>query len=749
MWIQLIGVLAFGLAAPLWAKHGLLSTTDRDAWIDQRFQDLVNGGLVSNPGRPLNELTNLQVAQLTAEAAHTVLAQADVLPPPTLDGMPPSIPGDLPAPSPALAPEQQSSQVSKGLKDLVEEFKNELSAMDVDVARLEDKIYDQKRRNENFAARQQEYLRLTGTTPYGDGAVFSNLYRGFGANSSYPSMDYNDFMYLDFGFKGVPAPFVLFDAQLRITRTIGLYYVDPITPPITLRWLSLTNFNELATITVGDFYKSYTPLTLWNNDVPVYTFIEPTSFQRNRKAVEDLVYMDHEPDWHLRGFQASSSMAWPDNVFLSYFKLHMMAGELKSATQASFSNYFAASQASLSFFNDNLEFKGVGLLLWNDPNTVSIPYIVDFPSTFAKQYQIGSLSARLNIPFADKVSLSGSLEGAFNQYQDDINNPLRVFQDWAVLGNASLNISGVHLTTKYYNVGPYFYSPGAQTNHYSAVPGQQGYIGTNLFLDDALPGYLDNYVFQKVDRPVFAGYDRMAENMLPYGDATPNRLGMVFGFSADIGKNGWLKPQASWIAPISTLQMHEIQAVDVLNPAGTGAVAVDAATNTQTGRTFGGYEGALTIDLAKAMDLKDKTYQVSFDYKNQTTDLGIGAALFTVNTFIASWDFCPPIKGFDSLVFSVGFESINSSGSEYVLNGVGSPSTYANYSFYLDTGSLGSYAYTPLNISKTVWAFGAMYPLTPAIRFRGDLFLNQYTYTDVPGYDRHDEIGRIACEASF
>ena len=696
MWIQLIGVLAFGLAAPLWASHGLLSTTDRDAWIDEKFQDLVNGGLIGNPGRPLNELTNLQVAQLTAEAAHTVLAQADVLPPPTLDGMPPSLPGDLTAPGPALAPAEQPSQASKSLKDLVEEFKNELSAMDVDVAKLEDKIYDQKRRNENFAARQQEYLKLTGTTPYGDGAVFSNLYRGFGANSPYPSMDYNDFMYLDFGFKGVPAPFVLFDAQLRIT-----------------------------------------------------------SFERNRKAVEDLVYMDHEPDWHLRGFQASTEVAWPDNVFLSYFKLHMMAGELKSATQASFSNYFAASQASLSFFNDNLEFKGVGLLLWNDPDSASIPYVVDFPSTFAKQYQIGSLSARLNIPFADKISLSGSLEGAFNQYQDDVNNALRVFQDWAVLGNASLNISGVHLTTKYYNVGPYFYSPGAQTNHYSAVPGQQGYIGTNLFLDDALPGYMDNYVFQKVDRPVFAGYDRMAENILPYGDATPNRLGMIFGFSADIGKNGWLKPQASWTPPLGTLQMHEIQADDVLNPAGTGAVAVDAATNTQTGRTFGGYEGALTIDLAKAMDLKDKTYQVSFDYKNQTSDLGIGAALFTVNTVIGSLDFTPPIKGFDSLVFSVGYEYAKSSGSEYVLGGVGSPSTYANYPFYLDDGSQTSttfaspYVYQPLNITKAVWAFGVMYPLTPAIRFRGDLFLNQYTWTDVPGFDRNDVIGRMACEASF
>jgi hypothetical protein len=93
-------------------------------------------------------------------------------------------------------------------------------------------------------------------------------------------------------------------------------------------------------------------------------------------------------------------------------------------------------------------------------------------------------------------------------------------------------------------------------------------------LDDGLNGYLDNYVFQSVNRSTLAPYDRMAENILPYGDSTPDREGFVLGFSAEIGRNGWFKPQAS-----CDLAMKELQPDFV----GTTIVG-DPST-----RTFGGY----------------------------------------------------------------------------------------------------------------------------------------------------------------
>src|SRR6202044_2768474 len=129
-----------------------------------------------------------------------------------------------------------------------------------------------------------------------------------------------------------------------------------------------------------------------------------------------------------------------------------------------------------------------------------------------------------------------------------------------------------------------------------------------------------------------------------------------------------------------------------LNAAGTGQIPVDSQTNTATPRVFGGYEGALTVDFAKAFDLKAQTYGVQFDYKHQTTDLGLaGVSPFTVNTLILAADFNIPLSTLSSVVWSAAFEQAQSSGSEYFLNGAGNPSTLANYSFYLDTSTLGSY----------------------------------------------------------
>ncbi|HEY5039400.1 MAG TPA: hypothetical protein VIJ93_10040, partial [bacterium] len=662
---------------------------------------------------------------------------------------PSAMPGTLPAPGPAIpAPAPAATQ---GVSQLVEEFKNELSAMEVDLPQLEDAIDQVQLHNESFDNLQKRFLKKTGTEGSGYSRGYFNNFRGFGKDAAYPAMDYNADIFMDWRLRSVPVPNILFDATIRFWRSSGMYYADPIpSPRVDLRWLSLTSFNEYSTVTAGDFFQHYTPLILWNAEIPVYTFIEPTSYHRTRKDVEELIFMNHGPDWRLRGFQASTAVAWPDNPVLSLFKTQVMAGPLKQASQFGYGDYFAGSQSSLSFLNNNVEFKGAGLLIWDDNNSANVPYLPTFPLTFAKQYQIGSLSSRINVPFDTDVSITGTAEYAGSNYQDDLNNPLRVFQDWAMFGTGALNISGFHLTAKYYNVGPYFYSPGAQTNRFTPGNGTTSYLSNTSFgREDFLPGYLNNFVFQNASRPSFVPYDRMAENVLPYGDASPNRIGLITGLTLDIGTKGCLKIQGSYMPTLSGMQMREIQPNFVLNGAGTGSVAVDSTTNTAAARTFGGYEGALTFDFAKAFDLKEKIYQIAFDYKNQTTDLGLGASPYTVNTLIGAVDFTIPIAGFDKVVLSGAFEQAQSTGSEYVLSGSGKPPTYANYPFYLDSSSLGNYTYTPLNITRTSWAVGFLYPLSKTINFRGDYFFNQYTWIDNPTFDRREGIWRFTYELSF
>jgi len=754
--LTILGFVGFAAAAPaVFAAHGTLLSKDRDPWINASVDRLVSAGWANALGKPVQDMNNLEVAEFTKEAGDMIVAQAmPLLPPPGLST--PEVPMPPPAgfPMPGLA-NSPSPSATADMKRLLEEFQEEVTAMGADLPQIEDRIYTLEHHNEAFTLLQDKYLKRTGTTLSGYSRGYFNTFRGFGANAPYGPMDYNDDIFAEMDLKSVPVPSILFDARIRFWTTIGLYYQDPFAKnggqPFDIRWLSLSSVNPYVNITAGDFLQHYTPLTLWNYEVPVYTLTEPTSYYRTRKNVEELVSMNYGTDWRLRGFQAYSSIDAPKNPYFDSFKIQAMGGPLDQADLSHFGSYYAGSQASLHFFEDNLEMRASGLMLWDDAGTADATLVTNTP----KQYQVGSFSGRFNIPLGSKdISLSGTGESAGSSYQDNLNDTQSLFQEWAQMFTGSINVKGVHLTAKYLNIGPYFYSPGAQTNRYTPALGQPGYLSDSHFWsENFLVGYLNNFPFQGIQgtgRPTYAPYDRLSENVLPYGDSTPNREGFVFGLSGEIGKNGWLKPQASWIPNSDGLRMQEIQPDYVVNGAGNQAVAVDSTTNTAGARTFSGFEGALTLDLAKAFDLEDKTYQISGDYKDQTTDLtGLAGGTFEVKTIILGADFTIPAKGFDTVVLSAAFKQTQSTGNEFVLGNVGNPSTLASYSFYMDNSKLGTYVYAPLNLTKTSWAFGFLYPFSKTIQFHGDVFLDQITSSDFPLYDNRDLIWRLNYEAWF
>ena len=417
--------IGFAAAAPaVFAAHGTLLSKDRDSWIDASLEKLVEAGWVTAPGKALKDLNNLEVAQLTKEAGDIVVAQGVPMLPPTglsspeVPMAPPmgvAMPGLSAAPSPAAA---------ASLKKLVDEFQEEVTAMGADVPQIEDRIYLLQHQNEAFTALQEKYLQRTGTEFSGFSRGYFNTFRGFGANAPYGPMVYNDEIFAEMDMKSVPVPSVLFDARIRFWTTIGLYYQDPIEKnggtPFDIRWLALSSVNKYVNLTAGDFLQHYTPLTLWNYDVPVYTLTEPTPYRRTRKDVEELVSMNYGSDWRMRGFQAYSSIDADKNPFFDSLKIQAMGGPLDQANLSQFGSYYAGSQVSLHFFADNLELKGSGLMLWDDPGTADATQI----SYNAKEYQIASLSGRANIPLGGKdFGLSGTGEYAGSSYQDNVNDP--------------------------------------------------------------------------------------------------------------------------------------------------------------------------------------------------------------------------------------------------------------------------------------------------------------------------------------
>jgi hypothetical protein len=762
-WVTLATV-----ATPVFARHGTLLSTDRDSSINVDLSGLIASGWVKDPGKSVDQLTNLEVAQLTGQAAAGLpLPGMEELPtmsaPPMLPDAPqaPSAspldlsthpPDGLPMTTDALLPDS-ASPVSiasgKSVKELAKEYHDELVAMGVNTAKIEDRINQLEHNNQTLTELQRQYLARVGIQFAGYSRGYFNEYRGFGNNHFYDPAVYNAVLFTDMTIRSVPVPYFLFDMRIRIKRTIGFPYADPLAPTrgtIQTQWIELTNFNPYLETNLGDFLRRYTPLTLWNSEIPVYTLIEPTSFHRIRKDSEGLVSMNYGLDWRLRGAQLWTHPTFEKGSIVSSLQGQVMAGPVTPADFAHFGSFYAGSETAVRFFEDNLELKVSGLTLWDDPNTVSTTLLYT-----PKSYQIGSASGRLKIPFGDDIFIAGASELADSNYQDDLTSPTNAgtaFNDTAFSGEGEISLFGISLKAKYVNNGPYFYSPGAQTNRWTPALGAKGYYQDDYFgTDEGVIGMLDNFPFQGrggVGSPYFAPYYRMSENVFPYGAATPNREGYIGSVTAEIGNHGFFKPQFSMMS-----QMKEIQPNYVINATHTKALPIDSTVNTTVARVFGGYEGALTIDFAKAFDLGEHTYRIQFDYKNQTTDLGLGVSPYTVNTMIGAVDFNIPFESFDTVILSASYEQAKSTGSEYVLAGQGNPDGLASYDFFLNNTNLGAYGYEALNITKTTWAFGFHYAINKNAQFHGDYFLNQYIWTDNPAYSRWENIWRFSYESTF
>jgi hypothetical protein len=710
--------LFLGPVVSAYADHGALATRDRDAWIDTQVDALVSSGWVSPLGHPAQELTNLQVAQLTAQAAQKL--------------------SEDPA---------KTVSAPMGLKELVEEYKDEISVMGVELAKVEDRLTEAKARNKKFRDQAKAALQKTGTQIFGKANISFANYRGMGANKIYGASDWDNIAFADIQLKSVPVPSVLFDATLRVTKTMGLNYVDPLAASIqkSFRWIALTCAGKPGSFVAGDFWKSYTPLTLWNNDVPVYTMLEPTSFNRFRKAVEEWVYMDHGNDWRMRGINASTEQSWDGTYPLHSCKAQVMGGLLQTSSTTQYAQEYGGTQERLGFFEDQLNLRASGLLVQDDPSTSSMVYSQAATESWARRQMVGSLSADVSVTLREDFKLEASTEYAKSRYQDNNENPDSVLHDWAVLSNGAAQWKDYRLTVKYLNIGPEFYSPGAQTNRYTPTT-MTGYLSSNQSLDDGLPGYRNNFVLQGLSRPAFAPYDRLSENILPYGDATPNRRGFVLGGSAKVGQDGWIKPQVSL-----ALGMKEFQPNYVLTGTGNEELPVDSRSATATARTFQNVEGALTFDLSKLIEKAPSTCAVGLDMKHQTSDLGLGDKPFKVDTYIISADAGPfkhlPVVG--ALIFSAAFEQVYSRGNEFVLSSSGTPHSLACYSSIYDTASIGKYEYKALNIDRTTFSLGFKLPMSKTFRIYGDWLTRKYVWKDQSGFDRREQIWKLTHELTF
>ncbi len=141
------------------------------------------------------------------------------------------------------------------------------------------------------------------------------------------------------------------------------------------------------------------------------------------------------------------------------------------------------------------------------------------------------------------LGLMGELGNASMTVRNDTNAPIveDYFLDLGV--RASYKPLGLELKIRYKNVGPNFFSPGAQTRRldYNSIPLSYGRYGNERLVRSIglLDLLRDGSIYNTTLNTGLGAYNPSYGNVMPYGEATPNRQGFVADLSQKDEKKRW------------------------------------------------------------------------------------------------------------------------------------------------------------------------------------------------------------------
>ncbi len=434
---------------------------------------------------------------------------------------------------------------------------------------------------------------------------------------------------------------------------------------LNFRWIAMQFSPDFMTMDLGDFYESYTPLTMWNRN-NLDLFYKPEPIARSDDEYKYESFFNHEPDWPFRGVRLGTSLGWPDSNVLDSIKVsafvHMISngfndwpnnGWLNSANTGTLTNANTAYQTN--FFTDfiyagkadielkklymgdlsfQLSAKGYLVILdelWNpygqqveylnyagNPTGNAAGAVTEYiydphdPNTWAHQYRITSMNPELKIGFGGDVYLGAQYEGSFSEYQDDKANGARTISDFAVYANPYFQFDGTKLTFDYLNVGPNYYSPLAQTRQDDLS------VGTALTSLNSGPGLFSAPLrgqYFLIDQRLVGGANTYYTDVprpnaiYSFYDRTQDNVfpyGLATpnrqGIGFDLDINSL--PDKSFKLPGSVYFLSEIEPNVVASSGGNSTVAVDGYNGVSPVRNFVYVNLGPSFDFGPALQLK-------------------------------------------------------------------------------------------------------------------------------------------------
>jgi len=720
------------------ARPDLFSTVPAGDITYTQLKQLADAGLLS-PKDLSPSLTRFDVAELIlkAESREIVVAQADEIPPPPGDNSTssstapasPSKPSsaapagsndmELPSPGDVIGPNSAAEanapatvdtgaqeeaarlEAIKSLHSLEDAYQFELKLVKDKVEALRGKVDDADAQQYDLRKRIKGISQFPTIAVYGYGRAWGIVNQVSGPVSGLNYGARSSFGFLDLNPTGTISKEVKWNTIIRLgsdmeSNTPGEFILRRVTMDFNPPWFSAK---------LGDFDESYTPLMMWNRDSLDLAY-KPEMMARQDDYEKYESFLNNEPNWPLRGLKVGTDIMWPDSTVLNELKSSFFAHMIRNGFYDSGANggwYVGPNDFTDWIFGGTVKAQspkwyigGVSTqatidtygLIYDEPldtEQPGSPYVAFNPSTWAHQYILGSVKPDLKVGLGGDFYIGGTMEYANSSYQDDKQAPNRVFTDFALLGGPYIQFGNSRITLNYLNVGPYYYSPLAQTRQDVSNPFNNtgaGYLlAPNLFE----PFVQNQYFLPNLPRAggIYGFYNRTLDNTFPYGLATPNRQG--FGGEMDIKaleKDSLKVKGAAYF-------VQEISGNLVVNGSGTGFIPVDSPTGT----TIVPIRNFVYVNLGPSINLgpyltgfnRDLEVGMNVRYENTNSALGsltslwlIGGARMEVLSF---WQ------------FSAAYSSRTANGVEAGYGGT----LWARYPYLYDNSDLG--AYTPINVN--------------------------------------------------
>lgn len=319
---------------------------------------------------------------------------------------------------------------------------------------------------------------------------------------------------------------------------------------------------------LGDINYRMSKYTMWNYDQELVSYM-PAIFQQQTDVINYDHFYNKDNSWRQQGAAAECALVF--RKYVNELQLHAVTTRVKA------SDFGSVSDRLFTGLNAQLVQSKYLTLGINYTSLYDVPGTARTDYAFQNPVLTGTLQAQTSVNGIN-LSLNTEMGKSRTHYENNTEAP-----DWSdkfisAIFAAKHETSGLKISANPLRVGAGFRSPGAQTKRidYNASP-----VAYDRFTNDQIlrtPGMLDymreSGMFNLQMRPYLMTFNPSYDNITPFGDATPNRQGVILTASYE-------KKDAPVKATVSRYQLQEVRGEGTLLPRkfARNMVVVDAAVN--------------------------------------------------------------------------------------------------------------------------------------------------------------------------